>query len=107
MAVTEPLPYAILPVIGVASGIPHEVVYLRQVKRGNIVFGGGGRGPASADTSRAHVMPENTLKQFTQISRLVPALKRLDLFRVWRGAETNTPGGIPIKRPSGQVPRRP
>jgi sarcosine oxidase, subunit beta len=44
MAVTEPLPYAILPVIGVASGIPHEVVYLRQVKRGNIVFGGGGRG---------------------------------------------------------------
>ena len=68
MAVTEPMPYAILPVIGVASVIPHEVVYLRQVKRGNIVFGGGGRGPASADTSRAHVMPENTLKQFTQIS---------------------------------------
>ena len=103
MAVTEPLPYAILPVIGVASSIPHEVVYLRQVKRGNIVFGGGSRGPASADTSRAYVLPENTLAQFTQISRLVPALDRLNIIRVWSGVESYLPDDIPIMGPSAKV----
>jgi sarcosine oxidase subunit beta len=103
MAVTEPMPYAILPVIGVASVIPHEVVYLRQVKRGNIVFGGGGRGPASADTSRASVLPENTLQQFTQISRLVPALNRLSIIRVWSGVESYLPDDIPIMGPSAKV----
>lgn len=103
MAVTEPMPYAIPPVIGVASVIPHEVVYLRQVKRGNIVFGGGGRGPASVDTSRASVLPENTLKQFTQISRLVPALNRLSIIRVWSGVESYLPDDIPIMGPSAKV----
>jgi sarcosine oxidase subunit beta len=103
MAVTEPLPYGILPVIGVASNIPHEVVYLRQVKRGNIVFGGGNRGPASADTSRAYVLPENTLSQFTQITRLVPALSRLNIIRVWSGVESYLPDDIPIMGPSAKV----
>jgi sarcosine oxidase subunit beta len=103
MAVTEPLPYAILPVVGVASSIPHEVVYLRQVKRGNIVFGGGNRGPAGADTSRAYVLPENTLAQFTQISRLVPALDRLSIIRVWSGVESYLPDDIPIMGPSAEV----
>ena len=41
MAVTEPVPYAIPPVIGVASAQVEETVYLRQVKRGNVVYGGG------------------------------------------------------------------
>ena len=45
MAVTEPVRYAIAPVLGVSTAIPHEVVYLRQVKRGNIVFGGGNQRP--------------------------------------------------------------
>jgi len=40
MAVTEPVPYAIAPVVGVYSRDPAEGVYLRQVKRGNVVFGG-------------------------------------------------------------------
>lgn len=103
MAVTEPLPYAIPPVLGVATLVPHEVVYLRQVKRGNIVFGGGNRGPASADTSRAYVQPENTLSQFTQISRIVPALNRLNIIRVWSGVESYLPDDIPIMGPSGKV----
>jgi sarcosine oxidase, subunit beta len=103
MAVTEPLPYGIPPVIGAASDVPHEVVYLRQVKRGNIVFGGGNRGAASADTSRAHVLPENTLSQFTQITRLVPALNRLNIIRVWSGVESYLPDDIPIMGPSVKV----
>jgi sarcosine oxidase, subunit beta len=103
MAVTEPLPYAIQPVLGVSTAIPHEGVYLRQVKRGNIVFGGGYRGPASADTSRAYVQPENTLSQLTQISRVVPALNRLSIIRVWSGVESYLPDDIPIMGPSARV----
>lgn len=45
MAVTEPLPYRLRPVIGVSTAIPQEVVYLRQVERGNVVFGGGAPRP--------------------------------------------------------------
>ena len=69
MAVTEPAPYAITPVIGVSSPLAPEVVYLRQISRGNVVFGGGTRGPASADTARASVRPQNTLAQLTQLRR--------------------------------------
>ncbi len=103
MAVTEPVRYAIAPVLGVSTDIPHEGVYLRQVKRGNIVFGGGNREPASAETSRAYVQPENTLSQFTQISRVVPALKRLSIIRVWSGVESYLPDDIPIMGPSARV----
>jgi sarcosine oxidase, subunit beta len=103
MAVTEPLPYAIEPVLGVSTVIPHEGVYLRQIKRGNIVFGGGNRGPASAETIRAYVQPDNTLSQFTQISRVVPALNRLSIIRVWSGVESYLPDDIPIMGPSARV----
>ena len=48
MGVTEPLPYAIGPSIGVSSPVEHEGLYFRQIARGNIVFGGGLKGPADA-----------------------------------------------------------
>jgi sarcosine oxidase, subunit beta len=37
MGVTEPLPYAIAPVMGVTTDRKEEGIYFRQVKRGNIV----------------------------------------------------------------------
>ena len=104
MGVTEPVPYAIEPVLGVSTTIPHEVVYLRQVKRGNIVFGGGSRTTPDLDTRRAFVRPENTLAQFRQITRVVPALARLNIIRVWSGIEGYMPDDIPIMGPSGKVP---
>ena len=103
MAVTEPVPYAIEPVLGVSTSVPHEVVYLRQVKRGNIVFGGGNRGPASAETLRAFVKPENTLSQLSEITRIVPALNRLNIIRVWSGIESYLPDDIPIMGPSAKI----
>lgn len=103
MAVTEPVPYAIEPVLGVSTSVAHEVVYLRQVKRGNIVFGGGNRGPASAEMRRAFVKPENTLSQLEQITRIVPALNRLAVIRVWSGIESYLPDDIPIMGPSAKV----
>lgn len=104
MAVTEPMPYAIAPVMGVSTNIPHEVVYFRQVRRGNIVFGGGNRGPAGAETNRASVVPENTLAQFEQIVRIAPALRRLSVIRVWSGVESYLPDDIPIIGASAKVP---
>ena len=103
MSVTEPVPYAIAPVIGVSTNIPEEVVYCRQVKRGNIVIGGTGREPASIETNRAHVNPAHTLRQLGQITRVIPALKRLNIIRVWSGIESYLPDDIPIMGPSGKV----
>jgi sarcosine oxidase subunit beta len=100
MSVTEPVPYAIEPVLGVATDVLKEVVYMRQVKRGNIVIGGSGRGPASIETNRATVLPQNTLSQLEQITRLVPALKQLAIIRVWSGIESYLPDDIPIMGPS-------
>ncbi len=103
MAVTEPVPYELEPVLGVSTDKLEETVYLRQVKRGNIVFGGASRGPASAETMRATVKPENTLLQFEQITRIVPALNRLNIIRVWSGIESYLPDDIPIMGPSARV----
>jgi sarcosine oxidase subunit beta len=103
MAVTEPVPYGIAPVVGVSSKIDEEVIYLRQVTRGNIVFGGGNRGPAFADIRRAYVMPQNTLAQFKQLRRLIPALARLNIIRVWSGIESYLPDDKPIMGPSARV----
>ena len=97
MGVTEPLPYGIIPVVGVSTKVPHEVVYFRQVKRGNIVFGGGLRGPAYPDLKRSYVLPENTLRQLRELRRLVPALGRLQVLRTWSGIEGYMRDELPVK----------
>jgi sarcosine oxidase subunit beta len=104
MAVTEPAPYAIHPVLGVSTAIPEEAVYLRQIPRGNVIFGGGARGPAFSDIRRAYVLPENTLAQLPQLRRIVPQLSRLRVIRVWSGIESYLPDDRPIMGPSTCVP---
>jgi sarcosine oxidase subunit beta len=103
MAVTEPAHYEIKPVLGVSSKITEEGVYLRQIPRGNVIFGGGQRGPAFTDSKRAYVLPENTLSQLRQVQRVVPALASLRVIRVWSGIESYLPDDIPIMGPSGRV----
>jgi sarcosine oxidase subunit beta len=103
MAVTEPMPYRITPVLGVSSTVAEEVVYLRQVTRGSVVFGGGNRGPAFPDIRRAYVRPQNTLAQLRQVRRIVPALAQLQVIRVWSGIESYLPDDIPIMGPSARV----
>jgi sarcosine oxidase subunit beta len=104
MAVTEPMPYRIEPVIGVSSSVPEEGIYLRQVKRGNIVWGGGWRGPALPDIQRAYVDPMNTLRQLPMLRRVVPALAALRTIRTWSGIEGYLPDDIPIIGPSAKIP---
>ncbi len=104
MCVTEPVPYAIAPTIGLVVNKLEEDLYFRQVKRGNIVIGGCGRGLADRDTLRSYVMPQHTLTQFTQLPRVVPALNRLSIIRVWSGIEGYLADDIPIMGPSARVP---
>jgi sarcosine oxidase, subunit beta len=104
MAVTEPVPYAIAPVMGVASDQMEEGIYFRQVARGNIVLGGCAREEVDLERRRAYVNPRNTLHQLTQLQRVVPALKNLSIIRVWSGIESYTADDRPVMGPSGRVP---
>ena len=104
MGVTEPLPYAIGPSIGVSSPIEFEGLYFRQIRRGNIVFGGGLKGPAHADAVRAYVKPDNVLRQLHELRRLVPAFAQVQLIRVWSGIEGYTADWQPVIGPSARTP---
>lgn len=101
MSVTEPVPYAIAPAVGVMTPLEVETVYFRQVARGNIVLGGSTRGPAVAETYRSFVKPQNTLTQLQQLRRLAPALARLNIIRVWTGIEGYMDDSLPVMGPSG------
>jgi sarcosine oxidase subunit beta len=103
MGVTEPLPYKIPPTVSVLSDDPRESVYFRQVERGNVVFGGGPRGPASTETNRAAVLPENTLGQMPQLCRLAPPLVAAHVIRTWSGVEGYMPDALPVLGPSRRV----
>ncbi|MGC1331409.1 NAD(P)/FAD-dependent oxidoreductase, partial [Pseudomonas sp.] len=103
MAVTEPVPYALKTVIGVYTKIPEEVIYFRQIARGNIVIGGGYRSKPDMLNRRAHVEPRSILNQISQMRRLVPGIAPLNIIRVWSGIESYTPDSLPIMGPSGQV----
>ena len=104
MGVTEPLPYAIGPSIGMSSPIETEGLYFRQIARGNIVFGGGLKGPADVDAIRAYVKPDNVLRQMRELRRFVPAFGQVQLIRVWSGIEGYTADWQPVIGPSARVP---
>ena len=103
MAVTEPVPYALPTVIGVYTKIPEEVIYFRQITRGNIVIGGGYRSKPDMLNRRAYVEPRSILNQITQMQRLLPGVGTLNIIRVWSGIESYLPDSLPIMGPSGTV----
>ena len=104
MAVTEPLPYAIAPVMGVTTERKEEGIYFRQVKRGNIVFGGCAHEQVDLEARRSYVHPRNTLHQLTQLKWIVPALHRVSIIRVWSGIEGYMNDERPVMGPSARIP---
>jgi sarcosine oxidase subunit beta len=86
--------------VSVLSDDVQEIVYFRQVERGNLVWGGGPKGPASTETNRAAVLPENTLRQLPQLRRLMPAFGAVNVIRTWSGVEGYLPDGLPVLGPS-------
>ena len=103
MAVTEPVPYALPTVIGVYTKIEEEMIYFRQIPRGNIVIGGGYRSKPDMLTRRALVEPRSILNQFEQMRRLLPGVGNLNIIRVWSGIEGYLPDSLPVMGPSGTV----
>lgn len=103
MGVTEPLPYFIHPVVGVSTKVPGEVAYLRQIPRGNVIFGGIRRRPAALDERRAKYDPDGLLAQFRQILRLAPSLAHARLIRTWSGVEGYMADDLPVMGGSGKV----
>ncbi|WP_426138946.1 NAD(P)/FAD-dependent oxidoreductase [Pseudomonas sp. DWP3-1-2] len=103
MAVTEPVPYALPTVIGVYTKIPEEVIYFRQIPRGNIVIGGGYRSKPDMLNRRAYVEPRSLLNQLGQMRRLLPGVDNLNIIRVWSGIEGYLPDALPVMGPSGTV----
>jgi sarcosine oxidase subunit beta len=104
MCVTEPVPYAIGPSIGALTDVPEQLVYFRQVARGNIVIGGGGHELADLENRRAYVNPRRTLIKLAQAPRVMPAFKHLSIIRVWSGIEGYMEDSSPVMGPSARVP---
>jgi sarcosine oxidase subunit beta len=102
MAVTEPLPHRILPVVGMWSAGPGA--YLRQVERGNVVFGGGvERTPVGPD-GFAQADPSRLARQLREVIRLVPALRGVSIIRQWSGPEGYVADMLPVMGASHTTP---
>ena len=102
MGVTEPMRHRILPVVGVWARRTEEVVYCRQVERGNIVFGGGLREDVALYPGHAKVDPQKTLRQLEELVRLVPALRHTQVIRTWSGCEGYVADMLPVMGRSAQ-----
>lgn len=105
MGVTEPLPHRILPVVGAWSRKANGGAYLRQVERGNIVFGGGvARVPVDLDPGYAQTDPTGIAKQMRALLRLLPALSDVTVIRTWSGCEGYVRDMLPVMDVSATTP---
>jgi glycine/D-amino acid oxidase-like deaminating enzyme len=99
MLVSEPLPFFVSRSIGVCGGD----VYVRQVARGNVIFGGG-RGWGDAELNRSRPVPAESLGGMARTLDLVPALKGAHVIRTWTGIDGEMPDDIPVIGHSATTP---
>ncbi|TPJ31588.1 FAD-binding oxidoreductase [Mesorhizobium sp. B2-7-2] len=105
MGVTEPLPHRILPVVGIWTRDKEHGAYLRQVERGNIVFGGAAeRVPVDLDPGHARADPRRLPLQLRAVARLLPAIAKVAVIRTWSGCEGYTSDMLPIMGQSATTP---
>ncbi|RJT41395.1 FAD-binding oxidoreductase [Mesorhizobium waimense] len=97
MGVTEPLPHRILPVVGIWTRDKDHGAYLRQVERGNIVFGGAAeRVPVDLDPGHAAADPTRLPLQLRAVARLLPAIAQVAIIRTWCGCEGYMRDMLPV-----------
>ena len=100
MLVTEPLPFFVSRSIGVCGGD----VYVRQIARGNVIFGGGhGWGDAELGLARPHA--QQSLGGMARTADIVPALAGAHVIRTWSGLDGQMPDHIPVIGFSSTTPR--
>lgn len=89
--VTEPLPHCIGPVLGVIGGD----LYLRQIARGNVIFGGG-QGAISSDWLRSRPRADAARTAAAMAARIVPHVGHAAVIRIWTGVDGDSPDGSPV-----------
>jgi sarcosine oxidase subunit beta len=99
MLVTEPLPYFVERSIGVVGGD----VYVRQIRRGNVIFGGGS-GWHDAEKGLARPVTEQSIGGMLRTLQLVPGLTHAQVIRSWSGVDGQMPDHIPVIGPSSTTP---
>ena len=99
MLVTEPLPYMITKSIGVCGGD----VYVRQIRRGNVIFGGG-RGWGDVELGVARPATTSIFGGSTRAVDIIPALRSANIIRSWSGTDGEMPDHIPVIGPSQTMP---
>jgi sarcosine oxidase subunit beta len=100
MLVTEPLPYFVSRSIGVCGGN----VYLRQIRRGNVIFGGG-HGWGDAELGLARPKSDESLGGMARTVDIVPALAGAQVIRTWSGLDGQMPDQIPVIGFSATTPQ--
>jgi sarcosine oxidase, subunit beta len=100
MLVTEPLPYFVSRSIGVCGGD----IYVRQIRRGNVVFGGG-HGYGDAELGFARPSTEDSLGGMARAIDIVPALAGAHVIRTWSGMDGQMPDHIPVIGFSSTTPQ--
>lgn len=98
MFVSEPVPYFIHAVLGMVCG----GLYLRQIPRGNVIFGGG-RGTLSPDQRSSWPSDRVFAETVGLAGEIIPQLRNLAIIRSWTGVEGNCDDGLPVV---GSSPRR-
>ncbi|MDX8452291.1 FAD-binding oxidoreductase [Mesorhizobium sp. VK9D] len=105
MGVTEPLPHRILPVVGIWTRDKDYGAYLRQVERGNIVFGGAAeRVAVELDPGHAAADPMRLPVQLRAVARLLPAIAKAAVIRTWSGCEGYVRDMLPVMGQSATTP---
>ncbi|MBZ9701577.1 MULTISPECIES: NAD(P)/FAD-dependent oxidoreductase [unclassified Mesorhizobium] len=105
MGVTEPLPHRILPVVGIWTRDKDHGAYLRQVERGNIVFGGAAeRVQVDLEPGHATADPIRLPPQLRAVARLLPAIARVAVIRTWSGCEGYIRDMLPVMGRSATTP---
>ena len=99
MAVTEPAPYFMEPVLAVVGGD----VYARQIPRGNVIFGGRS-GTADLDVGFGKVSAEESLTTLARSIDIIPRIADLAVIRFWSGVEGCTADHLPVLCPSRTTP---
>lgn len=91
MCVTDPIPYFLTPNLGVCGG----GIYVRQIRRGNVIFGAG-VGIADRDEVVARPLADVTAGAVRLAVDLVPRLASAQIIRTWTGIEGVMPDGLPV-----------
>ncbi|MCB9947661.1 MAG: FAD-binding oxidoreductase [Rhodospirillaceae bacterium] len=91
MLVSEPVPYRLPVNIGVCGA----GLYVRQIPRGNLIFGGG-KGWADREAIRARPLVEVSCQASAQLARTLPWAANAAVIRSWTGIEGYFDDDIPV-----------